>query len=235
MDNNCVNALPKVLLWGGKSQSRLIAEMLHELGIGEARVIFDTSLTSLEFQTQASFINDTRALAKSFRTFTHYVVCVGAEYGFARTLIANYLEQFGLLPLRVIHSSSYVDSTSAIGSGCQIMPGAVIHKFVQMGNQCIVNSNATIDHECSLGHGVHVMGSAAIAGRVVVHDYATIGTNATILPEIVIGEGAFVGAGAVVTKDVAPYTVVTGVPAVTMRTIKPIYDDIPIIELSQLL
>lgn len=40
-----------------------------------------------------------------------------------------------------------------------------------------------------------------------------IGANATILKGVTIGEGAVVAAGAVVTKDVAPYTIVGGVPA----------------------
>lgn len=40
-----------------------------------------------------------------------------------------------------------------------------------------------------------------------------IGINAVIMPGVTIGEGAIIGAGSVVTKDVDPYTVVTGVPA----------------------
>ena len=40
-----------------------------------------------------------------------------------------------------------------------------------------------------------------------------IGANATILKGVTIGEGAVVAAGAVVTKNVAPYTIVGGVPA----------------------
>ncbi len=43
--------------------------------------------------------------------------------------------------------------------------------------------------------------------------HAWIGIRATILAGIIIGEGAVVMAGAVVTHDVAPYTVVGGVPA----------------------
>src|SRR5690606_31075503 len=42
---------------------------------------------------------------------------------------------------------------------------------------------------------------------------ATIGANATIVCGVTIGEWAFVAAGAVVTKDVAPYALVAGVPA----------------------
>lgn len=45
-----------------------------------------------------------------------------------------------------------------------------------------------------------------------------IGHGAVIRPEVTIGDGAVVAAGAVVTKDVAPYTIVAGVPAKPLRT-----------------
>lgn len=46
---------------------------------------------------------------------------------------------------------------------------------------------------------------------------ADIGMNAVILPGVTIGKGSIVGAGAVVTKDVAPYAIVAGVPAQFLR------------------
>ena len=52
---------------------------------------------------------------------------------------------------------------------------------------------------------------------VVIDDYVVIGTRVTILPGVHIGEGAVVASGAVVTKDIAPYTVVGGVPAAFIR------------------
>jgi hypothetical protein len=44
-----------------------------------------------------------------------------------------------------------------------------------------------------------------------------IGHGATILPGVSIGNGAAIGAGAVVAKDVAPYTIVGGVPAKVLK------------------
>ncbi|PKP80217.1 MAG: chloramphenicol acetyltransferase [Alphaproteobacteria bacterium HGW-Alphaproteobacteria-2] len=44
-----------------------------------------------------------------------------------------------------------------------------------------------------------------------------IGHGAIVRPEVRVGHGAVVAAGAVVTKDVAPYTIVTGVPAAPLR------------------
>ena len=40
-----------------------------------------------------------------------------------------------------------------------------------------------------------------------------IGSRVQILKGVRIGDGAIIGAGAVVVADVAPYTIVAGVPA----------------------
>jgi maltose O-acetyltransferase len=46
-----------------------------------------------------------------------------------------------------------------------------------------------------------------------IEDYVFIGPQAIILPGVTIGKGAVVAAGAVVTKNVAPYSIVAGIPA----------------------
>ena len=50
-------------------------------------------------------------------------------------------------------------------------------------------------------------------GPVIIDRHAWIGSHTIILHSVHIGEGAVVAAGAVVTKDVAPYTIVAGIPA----------------------
>lgn len=52
---------------------------------------------------------------------------------------------------------------------------------------------------------------------VLVQESADIGTGAILLPGVTIGKGAIVGAGAVVTRDVAPFSIVAGVPARFVR------------------
>ena len=44
-----------------------------------------------------------------------------------------------------------------------------------------------------------------------------IGFDVTILKGVTIGEGAVIGAKSVVTKDVEPWTVVAGNPAVVVK------------------
>lgn len=57
-------------------------------------------------------------------------------------------------------------------------------------------------------------------GKIVIHQDAWIGTGAVILPDITVGEGAVVGANSVVIRDVPPYTVVGGVPAKKIKTVR---------------
>lgn len=55
------------------------------------------------------------------------------------------------------------------------------------------------------------------ARRAVIGHDTWIGHNAQIKPEVTVGHGAVVASGAVVTKDVAPYTIVAGIPATPVR------------------
>ncbi|WP_106753772.1 DapH/DapD/GlmU-related protein [Pannonibacter carbonis] len=55
------------------------------------------------------------------------------------------------------------------------------------------------------------------AARVLVGNDVWIGHGAILLPGVTVGDGAVIAAGAVVSRDVAPYTIVGGVPARRIR------------------
>lgn len=55
------------------------------------------------------------------------------------------------------------------------------------------------------------------ADQVIVGNDVWIGHAAILLPGVTIGDGAVIAAGAVVSKDVAPYSIVGGVPAKLIR------------------
>ena len=48
-----------------------------------------------------------------------------------------------------------------------------------------------------------------------------LGHNAQVKPEVTVGHGAVVASGSIVTKDVAPYTIVAGTPAKVIRLRQP--------------
>lgn len=84
-----------------------------------------------------------------------------------------------------------------IGSHTAIGPGTVI----RAANHAFARQDVPI---MSQGHR---------PGKVFIEDDVWIGANCVILPDVRIGRGAVVGAGAVVTRNVAPFSIVGGVPA----------------------
>ncbi len=122
--------------------------------------------------------------------------------------------------------------------GAQIAPTAVLHRGLEVrhaarisvGVDSVIGFNVILDGRRGVTIGDHVNlssevaiwtlqhdwrdpGFAEVGAPVVIGDRAWLSFRATVLPGVTVGEGAVVAAGAVVTKDVAPYTVVAGVPA----------------------
>lgn len=53
--------------------------------------------------------------------------------------------------------------------------------------------------------------------RTIIGHDTWFGHGAQVRPEVTIGHGAVIAGGAIVTKDVAPYMIVAGIPAVPLR------------------
>lgn len=62
-------------------------------------------------------------------------------------------------------------------------------------------------------HDLNDPSFAAVEKPITIEDYVFVGPRAIILPGVTVGRGAVVAAGAVVTKSVAPLSIVAGVPA----------------------
>jgi acetyltransferase-like isoleucine patch superfamily enzyme len=128
-----------------------------------------------------------------------------------------------------------------IGSDTKIGAFVEVQKNASIGSNCKISSHSfvcegvTIEDGVFIGHGVMFTNDkyprSTIAGGclqteadwkvvpTIVKKGASIGTNATILCGVTIGENAIVGAGSVVTKDVAPNTIVAGIPAKKLRNV----------------
>jgi acetyltransferase-like isoleucine patch superfamily enzyme len=128
-----------------------------------------------------------------------------------------------------------IDDNSKVGAFVEIQKGATIGKNCKISSHSFICEGVHIEDNVFIGHGVMFTndlfpratnpdGSAQTEAdwkviETIVKKGASIGSNATILCGITIGENALVGAGSVVTRDVAPNTVVAGVPAKFIKTL----------------
>jgi len=110
-------------------------------------------------------------------------------------------------------------ATIDIGENTFINTGTIItsRKYIKIGKNCqIANQVIMMDDDF---HDVNKRESKSGKDNIIVGDNVWIATRSIILKGVTIGEGAVVAAGSVVTKDVAAYTLVGGVPAKFIRTI----------------
>lgn len=103
----------------------------------------------------------------------------------------------------------------SFGPGCHVYePRAGL----TIGDYCMIGGGVLI---CGVNHGTELGKpmrlQQAKSAPVVIGDDVWIGMGAVITPGVTIGSGAIIAAGAVVTKDVAPYSMVAGVPAKFIR------------------
>lgn len=110
-----------------------------------------------------------------------------------------------------------------IGNSCFIGNGVMldVRGGITLEDHVTLSSRATIVSHINVGFSDHPLQKAYPSKEesVRIQRGAFIGTGAIILPGCTVGENSVVGAGAVVTKNVAPRTVVAGVPA---RVIKKV-------------
>jgi len=143
-------------------------------------------------------------------------------------------------PSAVVDAGAILEAGVQIWHFCHVMEGARIGEGARLGQGCFVGRHVSIGARARLQNHVSVFEGVELEGDVfvgpsvtftnvanprahvvrraefrqtLVRHGATIGANATLVPGIVLGEHCFVGAGAVVTRDVAAYALVVGVPA----------------------
>lgn len=124
-----------------------------------------------------------------------------------------------------------------IGVSCQFMSGVKIGSpfQVEIGNHVGINHHVELGGQFGLKIGDYVMIGpysqiltanhkfesiekpmklqGIDGGPIIIEDDVWIGSFVVILPHVRIGKGSIIGAHSVVTHDVAPYSIMGGVPA----------------------
>jgi len=130
-----------------------------------------------------------------------------------------------------IWAFTHVLKGAIIGSNCNICDFVFIENNVVIGNEVTIKSGVYLWNGVSIEDNVFIGPNVTFTNdkypvsknkkfkilNTIVKKGASVGANSTILPGLTIGEFSVVGAGSVVTKDVAPYSVVRGNPAATNK------------------
>jgi acetyltransferase-like isoleucine patch superfamily enzyme len=131
------------------------------------------------------------------------------------------------------------EGKNAIADGCNFSGTIKIGYATTLGYRNLISGTVTIGKYCQLGfdvalhatnHPIHYMTTyinqnlfkgelkqLKQENNIIIGHDVWIGHGVIVLGNVTIGNGAIIAAGSVVTKDVAPYTIVAGVPAKEIR------------------
>lgn len=125
---------------------------------------------------------------------------------------------------------------NSVGEYCRIN-NSTLNSYSYVAQHSVIN-NTIIGGYCSIGQNVQVGLSSHKTDyystspflfklvdpyfdegprKTVIGNNVWIGNNATIIGGIKVGDGAIIGAGSIVLKDVEPYSIVAGIPAVIRK------------------
>ena len=110
-----------------------------------------------------------------------------------------------------------------VGAGSYIGQFSVIcvRERITIGSNCLIAEHVTIrDQDHIFGPDLMTSQAGFVTAPVEIGDNVWIGAKVTVLKGIKIGKNSVIGCNSVVTRDVAPNTIVAGIPASIIREIK---------------
>jgi UDP-N-acetylglucosamine acyltransferase len=148
----------------------------------------------------------------------HHVVLEGAVEIGARARVGH-----GAIVGGPPQDLKYVPGTVSgvrIGAGTVIREYATVHRstrpggWTEIGRDCLIMAYAHVAHDCRVEDAVIVINYAGITGHCEIGERATIGGYVGIIPFTRVGAYAYVGGCAKVTRDIPPFLLADGNPAV---------------------
>jgi bifunctional UDP-N-acetylglucosamine pyrophosphorylase/glucosamine-1-phosphate N-acetyltransferase len=131
----------------------------------------------------------------------------------------------------IVHDGATVGPFSRLRMNADIGEKAAIGNFVEVKKSTIGRGtkashltylgDATLGDEVNIGAGTVTCNYDGVSKHeTIIEDRVKIGSDTMLVAPVRVGRGSVTGAGAVVTRDVPPYSLAVGVPAVVKKKLK---------------
>ncbi len=111
-----------------------------------------------------------------------------------------------------------IGSNTVVNRGC----------YLDSRRGLTIRDNVVVAHDTkiyTLGHDINCVDFSTKGAPVIIEDYVVLFSNVLVMPGVTVGKGAVVLPGSVVSKDVAPMSVMGGNPAVVKGTRNTLHNE----------
>lgn len=110
----------------------------------------------------------------------------------------------------------HIGDNNTIREGCQFHRATKVDKPTRVGNDCFIMELGHIAHDVTVGNNFISVHGMALAGHVVIEDRVFVSGLSAVHQFCRIGANAMIGGLSKIVKDVPPFAMVDGNPALVM-------------------
>ena len=166
----------RVAIVGAGGYGRVALDVLLASGLGD-RVLgfYDDSHAALSGEVRGVPILGDVGMLKSMLSVEPVHVVVAITDNGTRLRVANSLRALGARFLTTLHPDAYLSGAAAVGDGCVLAAGAVVHPDAAVGSHCFVGPGAVVGPGARVGARVVLGQNASVGRKAVVSGDAEVG------------------------------------------------------------
>lgn len=130
----------------------------------------------------------------------------------SRRRVVESLRSRGAKFVSLVHPTAYVDPGAKYGEGCVLYPFSTLMNAARLGDFVSLSIYASAGHDSQIGDYCNLSPYATLNGFSVLESDVFMGTHSSVAPRRRVGEGSKISSNSSVAHDVAPRTLVFGVP-----------------------
>ena len=147
------------------------------------------------------------------KLFDELIIAIGYKHMEFRQKVFLEMESSQIPFGAMLHSSSYIDKSCAIGKSVVVLPGCCLDRNAVIRDNVLLNVGCTIAHDTKIERHSFLSPRVSIAGFTVINESCVLGINSTIIDNIEIGKNIRIAGGTVVIKSLSKTGLYAGVPA----------------------
>ena len=142
-----------------------------------------------------------KELKDNLNDYDSFFVAIGENK--VRFEIMEWLKNYDLNIVNLVHPSSTISKFSSLGLGNCIMANAVVNAGTTIKEGVIINTSTSVDHDCLIEDFAHISPNSTLSGGVKIGKFTHLGSGTSVHPGINIGDNVKIGIGSKIFKDIS--------------------------------